>query len=238
MHSKIGCRSYLLIMPRRSPAMLANALAGPEPLTLSQLRTVLGNASPATAFRFLRKVPHLRSYNHNGRFYTHADPARFDRYGLLSLGTARFSRDRSLTATVTRLVGEADAGWTHKELRSLLHVPSHACLRSAASRGKIQRVRSDGVFLYLSADASVAQRQRQARLRPARQSRRPAAGQLDPAMVIEVLLALLRHPVSSAAQLARHLRGHSPPIRLSHITAVFQRFDLEEIVKKRGPGGC
>ena len=218
--------------------MIASALAGPEPLTLSQLQTVLGNASRATTFRFLRKVPHLRSYNHNGRFYTHADPARFDRYGLLSLGTARFSRDRSLTATVTRLVREADAGWTHKELRSLLHVPSHACLRSAVRRGQIQRVRSDGVFLYLSDDAAAAQRQRHARRQQARQSRRPATGSLDPAMVVEVLLALLRHPGSSAAQLARHLRGHSPPIRLSHISAVFQHFDLEETVKERGPGDC
>ena len=175
----------------------------------------------------------MRSYNHNGRFYTHADPARLDEYGLLSIGSVRFSRDRSLSATVTRLVREADAGWTHKELHSLLHVPSHACLRSAVQRGKLQRVRTHGVFLYLSNDDSVARRQRQAR-----QHHSLPAGKLNPAMVIEVLLALLRHPVSSAAQLARHLRGHSPPIRLSHITAVWQRFDLDKVVNKRGPTAC
>ena len=31
---------------------------------------MLADASRATSFRYLRQVPHLRSYNHNGRFHT------------------------------------------------------------------------------------------------------------------------------------------------------------------------
>lgn len=57
----------------------------------------------------------MRSYNHNGRYYTHRDPVRFDRHGLFSLGEVHFSRDRSLAATVQRLVREAAAGRTQKE---------------------------------------------------------------------------------------------------------------------------
>lgn len=48
----------------------------------------------------------VNSYNHNGRFYTHPDPVRFDRYGLLSLGTVHFS----LAVTVRRLVRESPDG--------------------------------------------------------------------------------------------------------------------------------
>lgn len=225
-------------MPARSPAMLAAALAAPDPLTLPQLQAALADASPATTFRYLRQVPHLRSYNCNGRFYTHADPRRFDRYGLLALGSVRFSRDRSLAATVTRLVREATAGWTHKELHSLLHVSSHPFLLAAVRGRHIQRERLHGVFVYLSADTSVADRQRAERRLRVRQGRSARIIAVDLTVVIEVLLALLRHPASSPAQLARRLRGHSPPIRLPQITAVFTRFDLAQVVKKGGPADC
>ena len=221
-------------MHARSPKMLTDALAGPAPLTFPQLQAALDGASPATTSRYLRSIPYLRSYNHNGRFYTHADPRRFDHFGLFRLDSACFSRDGSLTATVTRLVQEAEAGWTHKELRSLLHVPSHACLLSAVRNKRIRRERSDGVYLYLSADPEVAERQRQARRSRGREARAGLAADLDPSLVIEVLLALIRNPNSSTDQLARRLRGHSPPIRLHQITAVLQRFDLEQVAKNGG----
>ena len=106
----------------------------------------------------------MRSYNENGRYYTRFDPQRFDSFGLLSLGTVRFSQDRSLTATVPRLVHQAEAGWTEKELTSLLHVPVHGALLGAVRLGLIQREPIHGVFVYLSADAQQAHSQRTARL--------------------------------------------------------------------------
>ena len=78
--------------------MLLPLLASSSPVTLDQLQHALGQPSRRTTFRYLRQVRHLRSYNHNGRFYTGRDPARFDRFGLLSLGTVHFSRDGSLAA--------------------------------------------------------------------------------------------------------------------------------------------
>lgn len=85
--------------------------------------------SPSTGHptRHVRAVLYPRRDSHNRRFYTHADPRRFDHFGLVRLESA-LSRDGSLTATVTRLVQEAEVGWTPGEPRSLLHVPSHACL--------------------------------------------------------------------------------------------------------------
>ena len=216
--------------------MLSQALAASEPLTLQQLQAALADASPATTFRYLRQVPHLRSYSHNGRFYALADPERFDSHGLFSLGTVRFSRDRSLSSTLQRLVCESRDGYTQKELRALLHVTVHPLLRSATLRGHMQRETLHGVFVYLSCDPTVADAQRQARRD--RQGRPARAADLDPWLVIEVLLALLHHPNSPPSRLARHLRGHSPPIRLPTITAVFQRFDLDQLVQKGGPAAC
>lgn len=220
-------------MPRRTPALLSEALAGPQPLTFPQLQQALLGASRTTTFRYLRQVGYLRSYNCNGRFYTLLDPQRFDRFGLLSIGTARFSRDRTLTRTVPRLVRESEAGWTDKELRSLLQVPVRPFLLSALRAKHVQRQTLHGVFVYFAADQQVAERQREHRLQ-----RRPRSVDLESALVIEVLLAVIRHPAASPVQLARHLQGHSPPIGRSDILAVIDRYDLSAAVEKGGPARC
>ena len=72
-------------MAKRTPDPLITPLRSVTPATFEQLRAALGDASRATTFRYLKQVPYLRSYNHNGRYYTYRDPTRFDRWGLTSL---------------------------------------------------------------------------------------------------------------------------------------------------------
>ena len=189
--------------------MLASLLASSSPVTFPQLQAALGDASRTTTFRYLQQVRYLRSYNHNGRYYTLRDRLRFDRHGLVSLGDIHFSRDGTLVATVQRLVRESAAGRTQKELRTLLHVPAHAFLLAAVRRQTLRRERQ----------ARIAQRQ---------------AAALEPTVIIEVLLALLRHPGSSPAQVACRLQEHAPPITLPQVTAVLTRFDLAQVA---GPEG-
>ncbi|MCF7979549.1 MAG: hypothetical protein K9L82_16375 [Chromatiaceae bacterium] len=57
---------------------------------------------------------------------------------------------------------------------------------------------------------------------------------VDDAVVIQVLLALIRHPGLGPAEVVRSLRGHSPPIVLEQVVAVFARYALEEVGKKGG----
>ena len=73
----------------------------------------------------------MRCYNHNGRYYTRRDSARFDRLGLYSLGEIHFSRDGSLGMTLKRLIRESEAGLTHRELQDLLHVRVQVLLLEA-----------------------------------------------------------------------------------------------------------
>lgn len=222
-------------MARRSAELLVPLLASSSPATLDQLQNALGPVSRRTAFRYLKQVRYLRSYNHNGRFYTARDPSRFDRFGLFSLGDAHFSRDRSLSATVRRLLSESSDGWTEKELRSLLHVPAHPFLLAAVRGGQARRERLAGVYVYFCrGPRGERQRQgRQARLAAGR------AGSLEPATIIEVLLVLVRHPACVLPeQVARRLRGHVPPVPLRQVRAVFDRFDLAGRAQKGGSTAC
>ena len=226
---------YSIIMPRRSPDLLVPLLASSSPVTLEQLQQALGQASRATTFRYLRQVRHLRSYNHNGRFYTDRDPARFDRFGLLSIGDIQFSRDGSLTATVERLLRESEDGFSDQELRDLLHVSVYPFLLAAARQDRALRERIGGVYVYFSADPATADRQRRARQTRLDAGQAAAlAGTLDPAVIIAVLLVLVRHPGSRPGQVARRLQGRSPPIPLGQVQAVFERFELHRSSEKGG----
>ena len=226
-------------MPARSPDLLVPLLASSSPVTLEQLQHALGQPSRRTTFRYLRQVRYLRSYNHNGRFYTDRDPARFDRFGLLSLGDVHFSRDGALAATVQRLLEDSPDGCTDKELRALLHVPVHPFLLAAVRQGRARRERLGGVYVYLSAAPQAGDEQLRARQASRAASRSPElAASLQPDLITEVLLVLVRHPRSLPAEVARRLQGHSPPIRLAQVQAVFDRFELAGIGEKGGSTRC
>lgn len=201
---------------------LVVALQSQQVLTLERIREILGGVSTATAFRRLRTIPYRTSYNHNGRFYALYEEEKFDRWGLWSHRGVRVSRDGSLTATVARLVREAEAGWTQRELQELLGVRVRTVLASLLERGQITRERLGRVFVYLHPEAQEAQaRQRRERLEAA-----PPARAVAPETVIEVLLVLIRHPGQDPPAVARRLKDRSPPVTLGEVRWVFDRYEL------------
>jgi hypothetical protein len=227
-------------MAERSPQMLVDVFKSQGVVLFSDLQKALGGASRATTFRYLKRVSYLRSYNHNGRYYTYRDPALFDRFGLYSRGDIHFSRDGTLGATLRRLVREAQAGWTQRELQELLQVRVQVLLLEAVLHDEIRRERVAGFFLYLHSDPSIGQSQLQRRQE--RIATRQGGGEesvgVDDAVIIPVLLALIRHPGSGPGDVVRTLRGHSPPIVREQVVEVFARYHLEDVGKKGGATNC
>lgn len=220
--------------PSRSASPVAEFLAARTVVELSEIQEALGGASAMTVSRHLRKVGYRRSYNHNGRFYALHVPERYDRHGLWSFGDRYFSVDGSLKGTVRRMVHEAVAGMTHRELAERLRVRAHNTLLDLLRDEEVAREMVGAVYVYLHCDPLVAKaqlRRRDERVQAA--VLRDAA--LDSIVVIEVLLVLIRHPGSAPADVVRRLRGRSPPIKLPMVQAVFARYDLG---KKRGASTC
>lgn len=206
---------------------------------LAQLQGALGGASRATVFRYLVGLPYRRSYNKNGRYYTRHDPTRYDRFGLRAIDDVYFSIDGALTATVCRLVQAGEHGYSQRELEQLLRVRVQAVLGTLVRRGEIDRQGVDGIFVYLHAKRAVQQKQlerrsEQLRARAAVAQPTQEALQLDPQVVIEVLLVLIHHPGSQAADVLRRLRGHRPRIVFEQVRAVFDRYQLDEVGQKGG----
>ena len=219
---------------RRSKEPLLTLMEAKTVVDLAEIREALGGASRATAFRYLGQVSYCRSYNHNGRYYALDLPDRFDSFGLFRHGDVRFCRDRTLEAAVQRLVQEAEAGQTQRELRDLLHVRVQPFLLSGLRKGAITRESFDRLFVYLHADDGVRQAQIERRRELISAAAAHEAVEVPDLVVIEILLVLLRHPGSQHADVVRRLKGRSPPIASAQVRAVFTRYDLDNVGAKKG----
>ncbi len=224
---------------KRSPERLRQLLIAETVVDLPRIEAALGGVSPMTAFRYLKQVPYRRSYNHNGRYYCLHEPSRYDRFGLWSRNSIHFSVDGSLGKTVRRLVYEMAAGATHRELQERLRVRVHNTLLTLLRQGEVNRERIAQVYVYLNPDPVIRGEQigcRQALIAAAETV--AVEMEVDDWIIIQVLLVLLRHPGSKAADVVRYLRGHSPPITMAQVRIVFARYELDRIDKKGGASNC
>ncbi len=227
-------------MTIRSPELLIRLFKDQGIVTFADLQQALSNASRPTTFRYLRQVPYLRSYNHNGRYYIHREATLFDRFGLYSLNDIHFSRDGRLSDTVKRLIRESEAGWTQCELQELLRIRVQVPLLEAVRHEEIRREKVDGLYLYLHSAPAIGEHQlqhRQDRI-VAQQSREGEVVEPEAAVIIQILLMLIGHPGSRPADVVRFLRGHSPPISMKQVVCIFARYDLESVGKKGGSTIC
>lgn len=215
-------------MFKRSAETLLKLLQSKPVVDLHRMQAAL-KASRVTVFRYLKRIPYRRSYNHNGRYYTLHDPTRYDRLGIFSHGDKHFSRDGTLGATVRRLVHESEVGWTQKELQEKLRVRVQSFLLNGVRAHVIARKNVNGLYVYLHTDRAIQKAQlkhHQKRIETQQAAEFAIAAEVSESVVIQVLLTLIRHPGSQPANVVRYLRGHSPPISFKQVRAVFTRYEL------------
>jgi len=131
--------------------------------TIDQLKTAVGNPARCTIFRKLAELEYLSSYSHRGKFYTLRSIARFNALGLWDYRSVWFSRFGNLLDTAEALVRSSEAGYTATELKEVLHVKTKHALTQLVRSGRIQREPFESVYVYLSGEDHVADRQRKAR---------------------------------------------------------------------------
>jgi len=99
---------------------------------------------------------------------------------------------------------------------------------------QLARCKVAGHFIYLHSDSAVCMEQLKRR-RELFEQRKFEIEEVTDAVVIQVLLTLIRHPGSGIGDVARRLKGHSPPITIQHVRVVFDRYGLDNAGKKGGP---
>lgn len=229
--------AYSTTMTIRTPNMIVQLLRAKKVVKFEEIQEALCAASRTTTFRYLKQVEYVRSYNYNGCYYSSRESIIFDRLGLYSYGDICFSRDNKLDKTISRLVCESEAGLTQRELQDLLKVRVQVLLLKAIHHKIICREKVGSFYLYLHTDPTIRESQlkvRHSRIAAVIYSVSDDSLRIDPDVVIKVLLVLIRQPGLCQAQVVRTLRGYVPPISMEQVVAVFNRYSLEEIVKKKG----
>jgi hypothetical protein len=223
-------------MSGRSPQQLIELFEKKTVVMLEEMQAALSAASRATVFRCLAQVSYRRSYNQNGRYYTKHDPVRYDKHGIFSFRGVHFSRDGNLSLTVLRLICESEAGQTQRELQELLRVRVQPVVLGMIRAGKVARKKIEGHFIYIHPDERICAAQIEKRRE--RLKEQAFSDEVSDGIVIQVLLVLIRYPGSRPGDVARRLKGHSPPITLRHVQVVFDRYNLDDVGEKGGPSSC
>ncbi len=217
---------------KRSTAKLTALFHKKTIVDLPDIQRALGDVSIQTAFRYLKLIPYRRSYDHNGRYYSLYEASRFDRTGLWSIKGIHFSVDGSLKNTVRRLVHEASAGATHRELQLKLQLRVQNTLLELWRMAEISRELLGGFYVYLHPEDDV--REAQVSKRREQLAVQQVQAEITDDIVIEVLLTLIRYPDAPFAGVVRRLQGHSPPITAEHVRIILDRYNLENLGEKGG----
>ena len=198
---------------------------------LDDLRRALDTHSRTTIFRVLSVAGYLTSYSDAGRYYTLKPIPRFDSRGIWLYRGIGFSSQGTLRATVTYLVEKSPAGQTHEELQELLQLRVHDTLRLLVRAQALTRERFQEAYVYLSSKPEVASVQRAKRQQLV--AALPAAAELEPSRVIDVLVDVIRHPKDDAGAVASRLRALGHSVTRDQAEAIFARYGLKKTVRSR-----
>lgn len=127
--------------------------------TLNDLKQVLKTSSTMTVFRSLKELDYLSSYSHRGKYYTLPHIPIFDELGLWSDQSVWFSQYGNLMETAKEFIESSTAGYTTHELDDILHVETKHPLLNLFKKGRIDREKIGGYYVYLACDMHEKNRQ-------------------------------------------------------------------------------
>jgi len=126
---------------------------------LAEIKESLGTQSTMTAFRKLKQLCYFTSYSHRGKYYTIKDITEFNNKGLWSFRSIRFSIYGTLMETSRGFVNISEIGYSARELEEELEVRVQETLLHLYRNEKIFREKMSGVYIYVSADPTIRERQ-------------------------------------------------------------------------------
>jgi len=195
---------------------------------IAELCSALDTNSRMTVFRHLRREGYLSSYSHAGRYYTLLKVPTFDEHGLWYYEEIGFSKAGTLKATICMLIERSSAGYTHGELRALLRVRVQNTLNDLVVKELVDREYVGKIFVYVSNDKEKADLQ--LRRRQELIGQETGSFDLEPVIIIEILVELLRTETEQWEPKQISKRLHSRRIKVSEqdIAKILERYRLKK----------
>lgn len=184
------------------------------------------NYSEISVRRFLKRIGYVRSYTHNGKFYTLHTIAQFNSQGIWRHEQTGFSRHGTLIQTINHLIHKSPMGLSAAELASILDSPCQSFLSNQHKAGKLDRIKPGPEYIYLAKDSKTNHRQRDLlNKRFAREDQQSLTAE----QAVFVLVRFIQNPSLSFKQLARLLRRHcQAAVSAECIEAFFQKHRIKK----------
>lgn len=180
------------------------------------------NYSIPSVRRFLAQTGYFSSFTHNGKWYTLSSIPRFSSRGLWFYKDIGFSKHGTLTHTLVNLVEKSTSGMTADQLGQLLRCRCHAVLVQLYRKGRLQRQKHGGAYLYLSSDPAMADFQEEAL--------QPHHAPLSAELTVQILVAFIQAPEADLKHLAKTVSRRTGTLICAE--QVQMLFDAHSLKKK------
>ena len=194
-------------------------------LTLKYLSTSL-NYSGRSVQRLLKTIGYYSSFTHNGKWYTLESIPVFDNNGLWFYEGIGFSIYRDLNATIGRLIDDSSKGLMAVDLSTILSTSCPPVLNRLYKTNKIDRVKINRGFVYLSINRTIKSRQ------VACLEKSHSLQPISDVHMITILVEFIRNPNRSFEQLASCLNQKRIFCNADTIKRIFISFGLEKKIPK------
>jgi hypothetical protein len=195
--------------------------------------------SKRTINRALSKYGYYSSYNYNASYYTLKDIPHFSDCGLWKYNDIGFSKYRSITETIVRLVNKSEAGYTNIEMSQLLGTETKNLLSRLCRQKRLHKFYAGHQAVYLSTDLGQQIIQKQSRTeqhvlrqQQQRQIHFIKAGILpqgiDVRTVILVLIHMIEKPSASVASISMSLQGKDVNVSAKQVRTIISFYGLEK----------
>ena len=195
-------------------------------LNMEELKEIIPNRSRSTIMRALAKLDYLTSYNNAGGYYTLKDIPEFDDVGIWKYNGANFSLYGTLKDTVSNIVKNSDAGYTHSELTEILGVRTHNTLLDLVVSGEIARETFKNTYVYVNSGPDDKKRQLEERANKPEANEKQSEIKIHPFILNEVLQASIAHPEFTAREIRRCLMKEGISIDIKQVEKIFKLHGL------------
>lgn len=193
-------------------------------VTLPELSQLL-NVSIRTIQRITREWDTIRSYDHNGRYFSLERLAEFNSYGIWAYNNIHFSKFGNLKNTLVAIINNSTQGMDASQIRDVLGVDTRSFLYQYKDVRALKREKLGGNYVYFSSDPGKFTEQLSRRkINMEAVSSPPLKG----IIAVNVLVAAIKYPGFTAEELSKHLLKSSIKVKTEAIQDFFRFYGIEK----------
>ncbi len=193
-------------------------------LTLQSLARLL-SASVRTVQRVISPLDTIRSYDHNGRYFSLEKLARFDSIGIWEYNNIHFSKFGTLKSTLVAIINNSTRGMDASQIKDVLGMDTRSFLFQYKDVSGIKREKIGNHYVYFSSDKNRFSEQLANREQGLVS---PAKAPLEGIAAIRVLVETIKYPDFTFEQLSKHLSTQGLKIKPQVIEDFFIFYGIEK----------